>query len=144
LAVIAVDGNTSIDALPIIRRLDTVSYRDGIEERKKVWDSFRNWLNGLKRPKTHHGWEKEPEFSMLHVFRWDHPSGKHRRLYGFVMQTRPDFEICALCCYRTKDSRLTEKALKRLVRDLSKDTGVCKAVRDAFRPARGRATWTIH
>jgi len=141
LAVIAIDGNEAIDAWPTIRRLDTVSYHDGKEEQQKVWKAFRDWLNGLKDNQKQHGWDREPEFSMLHVFRWDHPNGRHRRLYGFKMQTRPGFEVCALCCYRSKDTHLTEKAVKRLIRDLSKDQKVRKAVRDAFKSEQGVTTW---
>ena len=142
VAYLVFDGETGVDAWPVLNRMDQATYQSAIAERRNVWGRFHNWVSGLARHEYHHGWPDDPEFSMGYVFRWDHQR-QHRRLYGFLMSPRLRFEVCVLCSFRVKEKWQTETAVKKLVRAMSQHAGVQQAVRNAFKQDGGGA-WDVH
>jgi hypothetical protein len=142
IAYLVFEGDDEVDAWRELRRIDTTTYRSGIDERNKVWARFRHWVSGLTHDEYHHGWPMDPEFLMGYVFRWDHQR-QHRRMYGFLVYPRPRFEVCVLCCFRAKAAWRTEPAVKRTVRTLSQHREVFDAVRNAFNTRR-KKRWSIH
>lgn len=144
IAYLVFDGEEDVNAGPELLRIERAIHKSGADERKKVWAAFRNWLNGLKRDESHHGWPTDPEFRMGYVFRWDHQR-QNRRLYGFLVKPRPGLEVCVLCCFRAKEAFRTEPAVKRAVRSMSQHPDVMSAVISAFnRRRRRRKQWTVH
>jgi hypothetical protein len=125
------DGTAEVNAWPEVRRIDGAPHRSGQEERNKVGARFRHWATGAKRKEFHHGWPDDLDFSMGYVFRWDH-QGQHRRFYGFLVQARPDLEVCVLCCFGAKGKWRTDPAVKRIIRAMSQDPEVKEAIKEAF------------
>lgn len=148
LAFLVVEGRDDVNVWPVLKRFDTSNHRSVIEERNAVVARFRDWFKGGKPCRYHHGWtrDKDPDFTMGYVFRWDDPQGQHRRLYGFLTNPRPHLEVCVLCRYAAKDTHLTDKEIKELVRSMSRHPDVNAAVKRAFgRDRRERqARWNTH
>jgi hypothetical protein len=138
VAYLVFEEESDVNAWPILQRLDTKTYRSVVLERRAVWARFSHWVSGRTHREYHHGWPDDPDFLMGYVFRWDHQR-QHRRLYGFITSPRPGFEVCVLCCFRSKDSWLSDPAAKAIVRTMSKHPGVQSAVRNAFRKGTGRS-----
>jgi hypothetical protein len=139
VAYLVFEDEPDVNVWPVLHRMDTARYKSVVIERNAVFARFRHWTSGRKLREYHHGWPDDPAFRMGYVFRWDHQR-QHRRLYGFLTSPRPGFEVCVLCCFRSKDSWLTESAVKKLVRRMSEHPGVQSAVRNAFRK-RGSRSW---
>jgi hypothetical protein len=138
LAYLTFEGDINVNVAPVLSRLAATTHQAGEDEQAIVWGRFRSWMSGATNPKHHHGWDpkKDPEFAMAYVFRWDYPSQKHRRLYGFLMTPRPRFEVCTLCCFGSKDEEQTDPVIRQTIISMSKNSKVNEAVRKAFN--RGR------
>jgi len=135
LAVLESEGDDAVNAFPILRRFEAVTHSKVLKEREAVWAVFRDWMTfGRERQheKLHHGWPPDSEFSIGYVFKWDNYQRRHRRLYGFLTTPRPKFDVCVLCCYRSKDTGHTEPEVKRIVRALSEHPTVKEAVKLTF------------
>lgn len=138
VAYLVFEEELDVNAWPVLQRMDTAKYRSVVEERRAVWMRFIHWVSGRTHHEYHHGWRADSDFPMGYVFRWDHQR-QHRRLYGFLMSPRPGIEVCVLCCFRSKDSWLTEPAVKKIVRAMSKNPQVLAAVRKAFNKGSNRS-----
>jgi hypothetical protein len=135
-------GREDVNAWVAIRRIDAAVYRLALKEQNAVYARFRHWLSGRPvRREWHHGWDTDRDFSMLYVFRWDHPAGQHQRLYGFLATPRPNLTVCVLCCHDcNKDEHATDKQIKRTVRALSEHEEVKNALKHAYGRER-EASW---
>lgn len=138
LAYLILNGNDDVNVAHVLNRIVAAKYQAAIDERTNVLGRFRHWLAGGELHEYHHGWEKDSEFSMGYVFRWDHQR-QHRRLYGFLTTPRPRFEVCVLCCFKPKDEERTDPAVKRTIIEASRNPAVNEAVRRAFNRGRWKS-----
>src|SRR6516162_10307559 len=132
LAYLIFEGDNNVNVAPVLRRLLAAKHKAEEDEQAIVWGRFRSWIDGEHRPKYHHGWDpiRDPEFSIAYVFRWDHHSHQHRRLYGFLT-TRHRFEVCTLCCFGSKDEEHTDPVVRRTVIAMSKHQTVNEIMQEA-------------
>jgi hypothetical protein len=128
LAFLICGNDKNIDAKPIFDRLKPKAV-------KQVRTGFDRWLEGRTNPKRFHGWDEAKNRDCF-VFKWKEGSQGHR-LYGFLyhpLPKYPDFQLCVLVLYATKNRQKTEpRILKRLnelrANDLVKDA-IKKATKD--------------
>jgi hypothetical protein len=141
LAYLIFEGDNNVNVAPVLARLSAAKRTADEDEQTIVWGRFRSWIDGESRPKYHHGWDstRDPEFSMAYVFRWDHHSHQHRRLYGFLTTPRPRFEVCTLCCFGSKDEERTDPVVRQTIIAMSKHQAVNEAVRNVFNKGRRKS-----
>jgi hypothetical protein len=119
---------------------DRVTAREAYESlddglRRNLKSRFEYWLGGNHQDKYFHGWPNNP--SRKECFAFKQKEGRvHHRLYGFLMnprpQTDPGFQVCILVSHVRKTKEDTDPADLKSVNDIRGLLEVIEAVKALF------------
>jgi hypothetical protein len=102
---------------------------------ERLCNQFDYWLGGGVFDKYFHGWRTLLEYKECFAFKWK-DAGTYHRLYGFLINPRPDsdprFQVCVLVCHDRKNDESTDFTILNKINRLRVREEVIQAVRNLF------------
>ncbi len=117
--------------------LDARQMFDGLKTKwnERLLNQFDYWLGGGLLDKYFHGWPRLLEYKECFAFKWK-DAGTYHRLYGFLINPRPDsdprFQVCVLVCHHRKNDESTDFTILDKINRLRVRAEVIQTVRNLF------------